>query len=291
VYDVKELGEQLVKNLVFISRVMIRLAGQEIEVPKNAVGAASDAADSAADSAAEESEDEEDADRSCCTIATKATRSSIGSKGSSRLGHGSGSGGTSMSNSQGSPSSHHISIYLAEQSFDISSLLEAVNRQIKKELALNEDLTARRMWSFKLMAAITVELSGHKERLKPLLKLLLTPLVREVTDKKNLADEKKESLVLLAQQALDLIKSCIGEDDFGIAYASTQLALKAKRTEQRRTKALELVQNPEKGVKLRQKKHEKKKVSLKRKFASQKGLRFVKKARHATDLPGHGPVG
>ncbi|KAI1301643.1 Small subunit processome component 20 -like protein [Halotydeus destructor] len=115
----------------------------------------------------------------------------------------------------------------------------------------------------------------EEQEAKPptLLELLMIPLVREVTNKQNENNDKRHKLVLLAQQVLDLIKSIIGEDEFGLAYAMAQIQLRRKRAQRKKEKALELVLDPEKGLRLRRKKHLKKRLALKRKHSFEGRMR------------------
>jgi len=124
----------------------------------------------------------------------------------------------------------------------IRFMLNKLNRHITKELQLSKkDLSERRMWSFKLMAVVAVEMPH--EALETVLEMMVTPLCREVTDKRNEVDETRDQLVLLAQQVLDVIKTCIGEEKYCVAYAEAQLALRARRMHRKKEKALQVSSN------------------------------------------------
>ena len=146
-----------------------------------------------------------------------------------------------------------------KQPFTLKDFVYEILRAIKLELTLNQSSVCIRIHILKLVAVVVVEL--QKEELESVLDQLLRPLGREVTDPKNampttetennsgsnncLESKERESLVLLSQQVLDIIKSLVGDDVFNHSYARTQLETKKRRLQRKQEKALDVSKREE----------------------------------------------
>ena len=89
----------------------------------------------------------------------------------------------------------------------------------------------------KLVALVVVDMD--QRQLGNVLPLLLVPLGREVTDSGN-RETSGESLLLLSQQVLDVIKSLVGDQRFTEAYAQALQALRNKRLQKKRDRTLDV---------------------------------------------------
>ncbi|GIY24573.1 small subunit processome component 20 homolog, partial [Caerostris extrusa] len=135
-------------------------------------------------------------------------------------------------------------------------MIRKLCREAKKEVADNPTFYQRRKCVFMFMAAFAHVMD--KETLMPLLNAMLIPLCREITDGSKTANE---DLKKCAQEALDLIKTVVGVEDFSSSYAAVQTFLLRKKVKRKQEKATEAVTNPQRYAQKRIKKQLSKKES------------------------------
>uniref|UniRef100_A0A6I8STV5 UTP20 small subunit processome component n=1 Tax=Xenopus tropicalis TaxID=8364 RepID=A0A6I8STV5_XENTR len=140
-------------------------------------------------------------------------------------------------------------------------LMKRLTILAKREAAYTPKNPLKRTCIFKFLGACAVDLG--KERLKPFLLTILTPLFRELS---STYSEQDPTLKNLAQEIIDLLKSLIGLEEFSLAFASVQKQATQKRVMRKKQKALQAVANPEVAAKKKLKKHKNKIEAKKRKI-------------------------
>ncbi|GFR31611.1 small subunit processome component 20 homolog [Trichonephila clavata] len=145
----------------------------------------------------------------------------------------------------------------------------------KREVADNPTSTQKRKCVFMFMAAFAHVI--EKDQLLPLLNDMLVPFCREVNDgSKNASSEELKNCV---QEALDLIKTVVGVEEFSTAYADVQGNLFKRKLKRKHERAIQAVANPKKHILRKNKKHLKMHESKRQKILLKKGKKKVKKAK------------
>ncbi|GFU14944.1 small subunit processome component 20 homolog [Trichonephila clavipes] len=146
---------------------------------------------------------------------------------------------------------------------------------VKREVAYNPTSTQKRKCVFMFMAAFAHVI--EKDKLLPLLNDMLVPFCREVSDgSKNASSEELKDC---AQEALDLIKTVVGVEEFSTAYAGVQRNISQQKRKRKYEKAAEAVTYPKKHIQRKSKKHLRVQESKKQKILFKKGKKKVKKAK------------
>ncbi|XP_071791922.1 small subunit processome component 20 homolog isoform X2 [Asterias amurensis] len=212
----KKLSDQVVRNLVFVGKVVRHLNPDE--------GLITDTEDEIPDDDGEEVMDD-------------LTQTQEGS----------------TTNKRTLETTHFVS--------NLSWMIRKMCRIASSEAAKSPKKTLKRNCVIKWLAAISVDVGG--ERLKPHLKQILKPMCREISDTKSHEDN---DLRTLCQEALDLIKSLVGLETFSHAYADVQRDITKARIERKQKRALQAVADPVQAAKRKEKKHQNKKESKKRRI-------------------------
>ncbi|KAF8770179.1 Small subunit processome component 20 like protein [Argiope bruennichi] len=158
-------------------------------------------------------------------------------------------------------------------------MIRRLCREAKREVADNPTFYERRRCVFMFMAAFAGVI--EKEKLVSLLSNMLVPLCREISDASKYTNE---DIKKIAQEALDIIKTIVGVDEFSDAYAQVQTTLFKKKVKRKQEKAQEAVTDPEKYAQKRIKKQLSKRESKKRKIMKLKGKKKVVKKTKLSDL-------
>ncbi|GFY40068.1 small subunit processome component 20 homolog [Trichonephila inaurata madagascariensis] len=146
---------------------------------------------------------------------------------------------------------------------------------VKREVANNPTSTQKRKCVFMFMAAFAHVI--EKDQLLPLLNDMLVPFCREINDgSKNTSSEELKNC---AQEAIDLIKTVVGLEEFTTAYADVQRNLSQQKRKRKYEKAAQAVANPKKYIQRKGKKHLRMQESKKQKILFKKGKKKVKKAK------------
>ncbi|KAJ7422794.1 Small subunit processome component 20 like protein [Pitangus sulphuratus] len=142
------------------------------------------------------------------------------------------------------------------------------------ELVLKQGL---RSCIFKFLGAISVDLG--KDRIRPYLPTILTPLYRELNS--NYA-EQDPTLKNLSQEIIELLKKLVGLEAFSLAFSSVQKQANQKRAMRKKQRALQTVANPDIAARRKLKRHKNKAETRKRKIESLRPLHKAKRHRSHT---------
>ncbi|XP_064627386.1 small subunit processome component 20 homolog [Lineus longissimus] len=151
-------------------------------------------------------------------------------------------------------------------------LTKKMTREAKFEATTNPKVTLKRSSVFKWMAAVSVDLGS--DHLPEFLPFMLPPLFRETTDSSSAADE---SLKVLGNEVIEMMKGIVGVETFTKNYAGVQQDVFTKREERKRQKAVNVVSNPEAAARKKMKKHLAKRDAKKRKIAEFRPAKKAKK--------------
>uniref|UniRef100_A0A663MTT8 UTP20 small subunit processome component n=1 Tax=Athene cunicularia TaxID=194338 RepID=A0A663MTT8_ATHCN len=209
------LGEQVIKNLLFVAKVVYLLA-PGLEGGKEA---------SCGVEEQEASEDEEEKDVS-------AQRE----------------GGREDTEEKGQPAT-------------LPWLMKKLSLMAKREAAYSPKVPLKRSCIFKFLGAISVDLG--KDRIKPYLPTILTPLFREMN---STYAEQDPTLKNLSQEIIELLKKLVGLEAFSLAFSSVQKQAHQKRAMRKKQRALQTVANPDIAARRKLKRHKNKAETRKRKI-------------------------
>ncbi|XP_067415819.1 small subunit processome component 20 homolog [Emydura macquarii macquarii] len=206
----QSLGEQVIKNLLFVARVLYLLVPDSEDGEMEGQDASEDEGEKAA-SAQEEKEDDE-----------------------------------------------------AEEKSRPATLLWVMKRlslMAKREAAYSPKNPVKRTCIFKFLGAVAVDLG--KDRIKPYLPTIITPLHRELS---STYAEQDPTLKNLSQEIIELLKKLVGLETFSLAFASVQKQASQKRAVRKKQRALQTVANPDIAARKKLKKHKNKIEARKRKI-------------------------
>ncbi|XP_020837992.1 LOW QUALITY PROTEIN: small subunit processome component 20 homolog [Phascolarctos cinereus] len=142
-------------------------------------------------------------------------------------------------------------------------LIHKLSIMAKREAAYSPKNPLKRTCVFKFLGALAIDLGPAKVR--PFLPMILAPLFRELN---STYSEQDPSLKNLSQEILELLKKMVGLEAFSLAFASVQKRAREKRALRIRRKALQFVTNPDVAAKKKMKKHKNKSEAKKRKIES-----------------------
>ncbi|XP_044533441.1 small subunit processome component 20 homolog [Gracilinanus agilis] len=225
----QSLGEQIVKNLLFVAKVIYLLAlhKEEKEVPSEESvetpgpeTSQSAGPEEGAGQAREASDDE-----------NEAAEEKVGAE-----------------EDQGRPA-------------NLFWLIHKLSIMAKREAAYSPKNPLKRTCVFKFLGALAIDLGPDKVR--PFLPMILAPLFRELN---STYSEQDPSLKNLSQEILELLKKMVGLEAFSLAFASVQKRAREKRALRIKRKALQFVTNPDIAAKKKMKKHKNKSEAKKRKI-------------------------
>ncbi|KAI3366882.1 hypothetical protein L3Q82_009528 [Scortum barcoo] len=140
-------------------------------------------------------------------------------------------------------------------------LMKKLSLMAKREAAYTPKIPLKRTCVFKFLGAIAMDLG--KERLGPYLTTIITPLYRELDS--TYADQDP-TLKNLAQELIELLKKQVGLEKFSLAFSAVQKEFSQKRAARKRHRAMQAVANPDIAAKKKLKKHKNKIEAKKRKI-------------------------
>ncbi|XP_061839511.2 small subunit processome component 20 homolog [Nerophis lumbriciformis] len=140
-------------------------------------------------------------------------------------------------------------------------LMKKLSLMAKREAAHSPKVPLKRTCVFKFLGAISMDLG--KERLGPYLKSIITPLYRELDS--TYADQDP-TLKNLAQELINLLKKQVGLAKFSLVFSDVQRQFTSRRVARKRHRALQAVANPDIAAKKKMKKHQSKMEAKKRKI-------------------------
>ncbi|XP_068951330.1 small subunit processome component 20 homolog [Petaurus breviceps papuanus] len=140
-------------------------------------------------------------------------------------------------------------------------LIHKLSIMAKREAAYSPKNPLKRTCIFKFLGALAIDLGPDKVR--PFLPMILAPLFRELN---STYSEQDPSLKNLSQEILELLKKMVGLEAFSLAFASVQKRAREKRALRIKRKALQFVTNPDIAAKKKMKKHKNKSEAKKRKI-------------------------
>ncbi|XP_065514435.1 small subunit processome component 20 homolog isoform X1 [Caloenas nicobarica] len=213
------LGEQVIKNLLFVAKVVYLLAPAS-EESKEAEGKLSCEGEEQ-----ETSEVEEEKDISA-----------------------EGAGGKEDTEEKGQPAT-------------LLWLMKKLSLMAKREAAYSPKVPLKRSCIFKFLGAISVDLG--KDRIKPYLPTILTPLYRELN---STYAEQDPTLKNLSQEIIELLKKLVGLEAFSLAFSAVQKQANQKRVMRKKQRALQTVANPDIAARRKLKRHKNKAETRKRKI-------------------------
>ncbi|NXT74110.1 UTP20 protein, partial [Zapornia atra] len=114
---------------------------------------------------------------------------------------------------------------------------------------------------FKFLGAISVDLG--KDRIKPYLPTILSPLYRELN---STYAEQDPTLKNLSQEIIELLKKLVGLEAFSLAFSSVQKQASQKKAMRKKQRALQTVANPDVAARRKLKRHRNKAENRKRKI-------------------------
>ncbi|CAG2162943.1 unnamed protein product [Oppiella nova] len=133
------------------------------------------------------------------------------------------------------------------------------------ELKNSPHLTQKRVCVIKWMAAVAVELAT--DRLEQFLPNFLPLLCREESNGDNSTENE---VLVLTKQVLQLFKNIIGTEKFSEFYTKARTELTLKRLDRKKSHAIQSVNDVMKSSKRKIEKHNKNKISKKRKHSNLK---------------------
>ncbi|KAM9672998.1 small subunit processome component 20 homolog isoform 2-T2 [Trichechus inunguis] len=140
-------------------------------------------------------------------------------------------------------------------------LILKVSRMAKLEAAYSPRNPLKRTCIFKFLGAVAMDLGADKVKLY--LPMIIAPLFRELN---STYSEQDPLLKNLSQEIIELLKKLVGLESFSLAFASVQKQANQKRALRKKRKALEFVTNPDIAAKKKLKKHKNKSEAKKRKI-------------------------
>uniref|UniRef100_A0A8C3M1A3 UTP20 small subunit processome component n=1 Tax=Chrysolophus pictus TaxID=9089 RepID=A0A8C3M1A3_CHRPC len=215
----QSLGEQVIKNLLFVAKVIYLLA------PPSEEGEQVEGEVSCEVEEQEASEDEEEKDVSA-----------------------QGEGKGEDTEEKGRPAT-------------LIWLMKKLSLMAKREAAYSPKIPLKRSCIFKFLGAISVDLG--KDRIKPYLPTVLTPLYRELN---STYAEQDPTLKNLSQEIIELLKKLVGLETFSLAFSSVQKQANQKRAMRKKQRALQTVANPDIAARRKLKRHKNKAETRKRKI-------------------------
>ncbi|EMP26858.1 Small subunit processome component 20 like protein [Chelonia mydas] len=140
-------------------------------------------------------------------------------------------------------------------------VMKRLSLMAKREAAYSPKNPVKRTCIFKFLGAVAVDLG--KDRIKPYLPTIITPLHRELS---STYAEQDPTLKNLSQEIIELLKKLVGLESFSLAFASVQKQASQKRAIRKKQRALQTVANPEIAARKKLKKHKNKIEARKRKI-------------------------
>uniref|UniRef100_A0A8D0EWH1 UTP20 small subunit processome component n=1 Tax=Strix occidentalis caurina TaxID=311401 RepID=A0A8D0EWH1_STROC len=140
-------------------------------------------------------------------------------------------------------------------------LMKKLALMAKREAAYSPKVPLKRSCIFKFLGAISVDLG--KDRIKPYLPTILTPLYRELN---STYAEQDPTLKNLSQEIIELLKKLVGLEAFSLAFSSVQKQAHQKRAMRKKQRALQTVANPDIAARRKLKRHKNKAETRKRKI-------------------------
>uniref|UniRef100_A0A8C4VGI6 UTP20 small subunit processome component n=1 Tax=Gopherus evgoodei TaxID=1825980 RepID=A0A8C4VGI6_9SAUR len=140
-------------------------------------------------------------------------------------------------------------------------VMKRLSLMAKREAAYSPKNPVKRTCIFKFLGAVAVDLG--KDRIKPYLPTIITPLHRELS---STYAEQDPTLKNLSQEIIELLKKLVGLETFSLAFASVQKQASQKRAIRKRQRALQTVANPDIAARKKLKKHKNKIEAKKRKI-------------------------
>ncbi|KFP79677.1 Small subunit processome component 20, partial [Acanthisitta chloris] len=153
-------------------------------------------------------------------------------------------------------------------------LMKKLSLMAKREAAYTPKVPLKRSCIFKFLGAISVDLG--KDRIKPYLPTILTPLYRELNS--NYA-EQDPTLKNLSQEIIELLKKLVGLEMFSLAFSAVQKQASQKRAMRKKQRALQTVANPDIAARKKLKRHRNKAETRKRKIESLRPMYKAKRRR------------
>ncbi|KAM6214358.1 small subunit processome component 20 homolog [Rhynchocyon petersi] len=140
-------------------------------------------------------------------------------------------------------------------------LVLKLSRMAKLEAAYTPRNPVKRTCIFKFLGAVAMDLG--EDRVKLYLPMIIAPLFRELN---STYSEQDPSLKNLSQEIIELLKKLVGLESFSLAFSTVQKQANQKRALRKKRKALEFVTNPDIAAKKKLKKHRNKSEAKKRKI-------------------------
>uniref|UniRef100_A0A8D0GIN0 UTP20 small subunit processome component n=1 Tax=Sphenodon punctatus TaxID=8508 RepID=A0A8D0GIN0_SPHPU len=140
-------------------------------------------------------------------------------------------------------------------------VMKRLSAMAKREAAYSPKNPLKRICIFKFLGAVAVDLG--KDRIKPYLPTIITPLYRELS---STYAEQDPTLKNLSQEIIELLKKLVGLETFSLAFASVQKQANQKRALRKKQRALQTVANPDIAAKKKLKRHKNKIEAKKRKI-------------------------
>ncbi|CAM4466104.1 unnamed protein product [Lepidochelys olivacea] len=140
-------------------------------------------------------------------------------------------------------------------------VMKRLSLMAKREAAYSPKNPVKRTCIFKFLGAVAVDLG--KDRIKPYLPTIITPLHRELS---STYAEQDPTLKNLSQEIIELLKKLVGLETFSLAFASVQKQASQKRAIRKKQRALQTVANPDIAARKKLKKHKNKIEARKRKI-------------------------
>nr|KAF6498504.1 UTP20 small subunit processome component [Rousettus aegyptiacus] len=140
-------------------------------------------------------------------------------------------------------------------------LVQKLSRIAKLEASYSPRNPLKRTCIFKFLGAVAMDLG--KDKVKPYLPVIITPLFRELN---STYSDQDPLLKNLSQEIIELLKKLVGLESFSLAFGSVQKQANEKRALRKKRKALEFVTNPDIAAKKKLKKHKNKSEAKKRKI-------------------------
>ncbi|XP_046921722.1 small subunit processome component 20 homolog isoform X1 [Lynx rufus] len=140
-------------------------------------------------------------------------------------------------------------------------LIQKLSWIAKLEAAYSPRNPLKRTCIFKFLGAVALDLGIDK--VKPYLPVIIAPLFRELN---STYSDQDPLLKNLSQEIIELLKKLVGLESFSLAFASVQKQANEKRALRKKRKALEFVTNPDIAAKKKLKKHKNKSEAKKRKI-------------------------
>nr|XP_033808420.1 small subunit processome component 20 homolog [Geotrypetes seraphini] len=229
----QSLGEQVIKNLLFVAKVLYLLA-PDLKDKETSEGIDGEAEENMM---AEEENDAEDSKEKEETIEEEE----------------------------------------GEKPATLMWLMKKLSFLAKREAAHTPKNPLKRICIFKFLGAISVDLG--KDKVKPYLSTILTPLFRELN---STYAEQDPTLKNLSQEIIDLLKSSVGLESFSLVFAAVQKQANQKRASRKKQKALQAVANPDISARKKLKRHKNKIEAKKRKIEFLRPGYKAKKSRSHT---------